>query len=37
MAKENLMEIKAKHSLNPSIFKQSRCATGNNTTLVIVN
>ena len=37
MAKENLIGIKAKKSFNPSILKQSRCATGNNTTLVIVN
>ena len=37
MAKENLIGIKAKNSLNPSILKQSRSATGNNTTMVIVN
>ena len=33
MAKENLIGIKAKNCLNPSILKQSGCATGNNTTL----
>ena len=37
MAKENLIGIKAKNSLNPIILRQSRCASGNNTTLVIVN
>ena len=37
MAKENLIGIKAKKSFNPSILKQSRCATGNNTTLIIIN
>ena len=38
MAKENLIGIKAKNCLNPSILKQSGCATaGSNTTLVIVN
>ena len=37
MAKENLKGIKAKKSFNPSSLKQSRCAIGNNTTLVIVN
>ena len=37
MARENVIGIKAKKSFNPSILKQSRCATGNNTTPVIVN
>ena len=37
MAKDNLIGIIAKNPFNSSILKQSRCATGNNTTLVIVN
>ena len=37
MAKENLIGVKAKNSLNHSILKQSGCATGNNTTLFTVN
>ena len=37
MAKENLIGIKTKKSFNPSSLKQYRCATGNNTAVVIVN